>query len=151
MSYTRAGIEKTLLKRLGNLMLAADLDGTSDDGDNADLLDPLSYAARLVGVAIADSNTLTDDDLLGLAASDYDKFLDVAELRTLENIWGNYDAVDLSVGPRRESFSQLADRILKRLNTKRTDVMVKYGVGMPDATVSTAPFYNTTGDISLIL
>lgn len=150
MSLTREQVERILVKRLGNLLTAADLDGTTADGNNDDLADPLSYALRQCSLTVADVTAPNDDDLSALVAADTDKFLDIAELRTLENVLGNYDGVDIQVGPRRESLGQLRDGLLKRIASKRTDILVNYGVGLADAVIETSKFYGATADADLM-
>lgn len=143
MAITRAQAEKLLIRRLGNLLTAADLDGVTNDGENDDLADPIAYAARQCALTVADVTAPTDAELSALDVADSDKLLDLAELRALENILGNYDGVDISVGPRRESLGQLRDGLLKRIAAKRTDILVAYGVGMPDAVIGSDPIYPT--------
>jgi len=70
-----------------------------------------------------------DADLAGLSSDDTDKLLDVAEVRTLESILGNLNLVDITVGPRKESLSDLGSRIEKKLARLQEHVTNKYGIG----------------------
>jgi hypothetical protein len=98
-------------------------------GANADLNDPIGYALRKLGYTVASITAVADTDLDDVATDDHDKLLDVAELRTLETILGNLDDVDLRVGPRDEAFNQLADRLEKAIERKRTYLVREYGFG----------------------
>ena len=53
MSLTRAYVEAILIKRCGHLLTVAGLDGTTVAGTNADLGDPIAFALRQLGVAVA--------------------------------------------------------------------------------------------------
>lgn len=126
MALTRVQFETILINRCGKQLTAAGLDGTTVDGANADLNDPLGYAIRQAGGSVADLSSVADADLATFAASDYDKLFDFAEYRTLENISGNLDLVDITEGPHRESLSQLAAQIEKRLTRLGQKIESKY-------------------------
>lgn len=128
MAITRANAEAILIKRLGPLLTEADLDGTTVTG-NADLNDPVGYALRKLGISVDDLTAIDDDDMAGLGSDDYDEFADLAELRALETINNSLTVVDISVGPRREELSQLADRVAKRIEAKREVMLEEYGRG----------------------
>jgi len=49
MALTRANAEVILIRRVGALLTAADLDGTTVDGTNVDLNDPFASALRQLG------------------------------------------------------------------------------------------------------
>lgn len=118
MSLTRIQTETVIVKRLGPLMEAAGM-AVTIVGTNADLNDPLAWATRMLGHTTADVSTVTDAELAAVAVADYDDFLVLAEYRTLQNILGALDDVDIVVGPRAEKLSQLAaqaENKLKRLS-----------------------------------
>lgn len=130
MAITRANVETLLVKRCGSLMMAAGMDGTTVSGSNADLNDPLGYAVRKCGGTVATITSVADSDLSGIDSGDYDKLIDIAELRTLESIEGNLDDVDISVGSRREALNQLSAQVAKKIDRKREQVERAYGVGL---------------------
>ncbi len=107
MAVTRANVENVLIHRAGALMTKASLDGTTVDGTNTDLADPIAWALRVSGYTSADITNPTTAEVAA-AEDDIDEVVDYAELRTLENVLGNLDDVDTTVGPRSESLSQLA-------------------------------------------
>jgi hypothetical protein len=127
---TRAKYEAVLIRRLGASLTAASLDGTTVNGTNADLNDPLGYATRKLGGTVSDVSSVVDADLSTIS-SDFgvDALLDVAELRTLENILGNYTLVDISAGPERESLSQVATATEKRAERLSKKIEKEYGIG----------------------
>lgn len=130
MTITRAQIERVLIKRCGLLMTAANLDGTTFDGTNEDLNDPIGYALRACELTVADISAVDDADCVGVTADLVDKVLDVAELRLLNNIEGNLDQVDVTIGPHSERRGQLATMIRTKINAKEALVGRLYGVGL---------------------
>lgn len=129
MSLTRAAAESILVKRLGKLLTEAGLDGTTVDGSNADLNDPIGWALRQAGYTVADVTAVADSDLVSLATADTDKLLDLAELRALENISGNWAGVDIRVGERQESYNQFRIAIEERIARKEKQILRDYGIG----------------------
>jgi len=118
-AITRIVAAQVIVKRLGPLMEVAGM-AVTIAGANADLDDPFAWALRRVGGTTAAVNTTTDAELALLASTKYDDFLDLAEYRTLKNILGALDAVDVVTGPRAEKLSQYADKVkamLARLET----------------------------------
>jgi hypothetical protein len=129
MTITRAQIEAVLVKRCGKLLTAADLDGTTIDGTNEDLSDPIATALRNAGYAVADLSEVADEDLASVDPEDTDKVLDLAELRTLESIEGNYDDVNISVTDRSESLNQLVLQVQKKIERVNAKCQKLYGIG----------------------
>jgi hypothetical protein len=145
MSLTRANIESVLIRRVGKLLAAADLDGTTVSGSNGDLNDPIGWAIRQCGGTVASVVSVADGDCASVDDTDVDKLLDLAELRTLETIEGNLDGVDITVGPRSESLNQLSVRVRMKLDAKRDQVRRDYGfnVATLSAGVVTLDFAQT--------
>lgn len=121
MALTRANAEDIVVDRLGALMDAAGL-AVTVAGSNDDLNGPLSWAARQVGVTLASPVTVTDSDLSGISSDDYDDFFDLAEWRTLKNIQGALDLVDVTAGPRSEALSQLSTQVDRMLELRRDHI-----------------------------
>lgn len=130
MALTRASLESILIRRAGKQLTAASLDGTTVDGTNADLNDPLASALRQCGLSVANIASVSDSDLSALDDADIDKLLDLAELRTLESCLGNLDLVDVTAGPIKESFGQIGSRLEKAIERKRAAITRTYGIGM---------------------
>lgn len=126
---TRTQAETVLIARCGKLMTACGIDGTTMNGTNASLTDPLAWALRQSGYSPAAFGAVTDTDLAGVQDSDIDKLIDLAEIKALENALGNFDATDISVGPRSESYDQIRAGLEKMLNRKQANIMRLYGVG----------------------
>lgn len=149
MSLSRANVESILVRRVGKWLAAADLAVTSA-GANADLNDPIGWAIRQLSLTVDDITAVDNDDVARVGVSDYDQFLDLAELRTLMTIQQNLDDVDITVGPRSEKYDQLAGRVEKALARKLAQVERDYGYGLGtlEAGVLTLNFMeqNETGD-----
>lgn len=128
MTITRAQAESVLIRRCGKWLTMAGLDGVTVNGTNNDLNDPLGYALRQMGINPANISSIADSDLAGV--DDIDRLLDLAELRTLKNIQQNYDAVNLSVGGRSESYSDFANRIEAAIKRKQEEIESVYGLGL---------------------
>lgn len=137
MSLTRVHCEVVLIKRLGNLLTAAKLDGTTVNGTNQDLNDPLGYALRKLGYSVTEVAAVADADVAQVQADEYDQLFDLAELRCLRSIHGNLARVDLTVGPRSEKYSQLADRVGDRISVLSQQVKDEYGIGAPELQAGT--------------
>jgi len=127
---TRAQYETILLKRLGALLTAAGLDGTNHSGANADLNDPLGYAVRKLGGTVVNLVSVDDTDLATVAASKLDALLDVAQLRTMENVSGNYVLVDNKTGPYSQNLSQVKTALQADIDKLRTKIETEYGIGL---------------------
>ncbi len=129
MTATRADLETILISRAGKLLAAADLDGETRNGTNGDLNDPLATGLRRSGYSVASLAMVSDSDVAAIADDDIDKVLDLAELRCLENIEGNYDDVDISVTDRSESLSQLVKQVQTKIDRLQKKIERAYGIG----------------------
>ena len=115
MALTRVVAETILVNRLGPMMAVAEM-AVTIVGTNGDLDDPLAWATRGVDGTTAAHNTVTDAELALVATADFDDLMTLAEWRTLKNIQGALNAVDLTVGPRSEKLSQYAAKVQQMLN-----------------------------------
>src|SRR5512136_2373867 len=128
MTITRANAEAVLIKRTGHLLTVAGLDGTTVDGTNADLGDPIAFALRQIGLTVATAGTPTTAEVATVPAADVDEFLDLAELRTLQTILqGVLDLVTTSAGQRVDEYSQLANGLQLRIDRKELEIRRVYG------------------------
>lgn len=109
MALTRVIAETTLVKRLGPLMAVVEM-AVTIIGTNADLDDPLAWGTRGVGGATAAHNTVTDAELALVAVADYDDLMLLAEYRTIQNILGAINMVDITAGPRSEKMHQFVEQ-----------------------------------------
>lgn len=124
MTITRSQVESALVARCGKRMALVEFAVTTG-GDNADLNDPIATALLGMGLSVAD---ISNPDATDLAAvENMEELLDRAELRLMENILGNLDTVDITVGQRSERLSQIAASIETAIERKRTAVENKYG------------------------
>ena len=73
MAHTRASIEAILIRRCGRMLAATELDGSTIDGSNADLNDPIGWAIRQLGGAVA---SIAVPIKLGMSLSNYYELCD---------------------------------------------------------------------------
>jgi len=99
-------------------------------GSNASLNDPIAYALRQNGYSVANIAAVSDTDLAAVVDDDLDAVLDYCELRTLESIAGNMDAVDITNGPEKENFSQVSASVDKRIAKLADKISASYGSGV---------------------
>ena len=130
MTLTSANVEAILVQRCGAYMTAAGMVVTVA-GSNANLNDPIGYAVRMCDGTVTDYATVANADILTVDPTDYDKLLDIAELRLLDSIATNLDDVDLTVGPRSEKLNQLAQNLQAIMLRKADRVEKSYGIGAP--------------------
>jgi len=130
MALTIVQVETILTKRVGLLMAAVGLDGSTIDGDNGDLVDPVGYSIRKLGGTIADITDIVDADLATFEETQYDELLDIAELRALQSVQGNFALVDTKIGPRDEKWGALGSLIDKTVSNKQTQVENLYSFGV---------------------
>ena len=135
MTLTRANTEYLLEARTGPLLTAAGM-STDVDGTNVDLNDPIARAVRDLGHTVASAVLVADADVAAVTDAETDEFLDTATLHTLEAVLGNFDDVDIKVGPMSESLSQLAEQVERKIERLLAQLERLYGYSM--ATVSGA-------------
>ncbi len=111
---TVASIEAELLVRLGPYLGKVGLPTTSD-GSNLALRGPIRAAALALGLTPADPLGVADPDVAATAGFALEMLLDAAELKVLEICWGNWPEYDQSAGAESQQFSQLADRLERRI------------------------------------
>lgn len=130
MALTRANVEFLMEARLAPLLTAAGMDGTTVDGTNVDLNDPIGRAVRDIGYTVTSLVLVATADVAQVAVAEYDEFLDACTLHTLENILGNLDDVDIRVGPRDEKLNQLAEKVERKIKRLEDAMALAYGYGM---------------------
>ena len=86
MALTRANVEAILTKRTSKVMTFVSMDGTTVDGTNADLNDPIGVAIRECGGTTAAPELVTDADVATVVTADLDKLLDIGEYRLIGSI-----------------------------------------------------------------
>ena len=139
MAVTRANVETILVARVGPLMTKASMDGTTIDGTNADLADPIGWALRVAGYTTADVSDPTTAEVAA-AEDDIDEVIALADLRTMLNTRGNLDDVDTAVGPRDEKLSQLAAQLDRMIKFQRVVLEMSYGYGAPELATGTLTY-----------
>lgn len=131
MAMTRAEAESVLIRRCGKMLDAAGLDGTTVDGTNADLTDPLGVALRHLGFSPAGLVTVTDSDLSGVDDSNVVEFLDVAALAAMRASLNNWVEPDQIAGQdTRQDLGKLRESLRTSIGAeeKRLADLYNYGV-----------------------
>lgn len=129
MTITRANLESVLIRRTGRLLTAAGLDGTTVNGSNADLNDPIGQALRQRGFVVVNIASVSDSDV-NAAESDVDAVLVLAELRALESALGNYDLVDTKGGDVQQDLDDLGQRLEKKIARLQKKLADEFGIGL---------------------
>lgn len=128
MAITRAQVETILIARVGGWLTLSSLDGTTSDGTNAALNDPIGFAIRLLG-GTTDNPALVDDaDLATVDDADLDKLLDIAEYRVLYSAQGAL-FIDAKAGPVEAKRSAHGARLAALVSAKGQQLAVLYGIG----------------------
>ena len=131
MAVTRANVEAVLIKRAGQLMQAAGMDGTTVSGSNTDLNDPIGGAIRRLGYATADMSLVTDADVGQVPSEKLDAFLDLAEVRCLENVIERLDDATVYSGVSGSSrMSSRVRQIQAMVDRKRGYVEREHKLGL---------------------
>jgi len=131
MALTIVQVETILIRRVGTLFTAVGLDGTTVDGDNADLVDPIGTSIRNLGGTVTTITDIVDADLAGITEDDYDELLDVAELRALQSAHSAATTlIDTKLGPRDEKLSSVATTLAKLIDQKQKQTEELYGYGL---------------------
>jgi hypothetical protein len=125
---TRAQIEQEIVNRAEAWMTNAGF-AVTFAGANADLNSPLAWAIRQAGGSVTNIALVADADVSTVASEDLDLLLDMAELRTLENVLANFVLVDAKAGPVEAKASQFADRLERRITALRGWIATTYGIG----------------------
>jgi hypothetical protein len=128
MAITRANLETVLIRRAGTWLTASGLDGTTINGTNAALSDPIADALLLLDYTVADISNVTDSDLASVPAASYRQLLDVAELRVLESALENYKKVGVKAGAVEAKLDELGQRMERAVDRKRAVVAARYGI-----------------------
>jgi hypothetical protein len=131
MPLTVAAIESELLVRVGPYLARVGLDGTTAGGANAALRGPVRRAILAVGGSMADPITPSDADVAAVRGPALERLLDVAELRALENCWGNWPKVNFSAGGNSQELGDLSSRLEKRIASLQARTRGPYGPGDP--------------------
>lgn len=147
MPLTRAEAESVLVGRARDLL---DLLGmaTVHDGSNADLSDPIAFAVRQAGYAVAAPTAPADADLASVADKDVDFVLDAAEYRLLETVLTRVRRkVTQRVGFQSQiNWSDLADGLEMSLGRMAADLRRRYGLGRSTLSAGTIKLPTAAGD-----
>ncbi len=135
MAATRAQVEQVLIRRCGKKLGLVGLDGVTADGTNADLADPIASALGSLGLAVGNFAAVADADLAGVGAGQMPGLLDIAELRVLESVLGNWDEPDqMADTDNSQSLGKLYDGLEKTVARKRLQIERQYGIGLSELT-----------------
>lgn len=131
MTLTSANFDYLLLRRARKKMAYAGLDAVTADGTNQDLLDGKLEGLRSLGGAPLSPVAVTDADLAGVADRHLPQLVDVAELRTLENILGNRASPDQMADTDNQQWhGKFYDSLEATIARKRKQCERQYGYGL---------------------
>ncbi len=147
MTIARADTESIIVRRVGPLMTVSGM-AITITGGNGDLNDPLGYAIRSLGYSVLSVVSIVDADVAQVTDAEIDEFLDICTIRTLYAILGNYDDVDIKVGPRDEKLSQLREQVENKIALLEKQAEISYGFGLstPEARVIVDDFVEHTDE-----
>ena len=135
MVLTSANFDFLLLRRTAKKLAYAGLDSATADGSNADLADGKVEGYRSLGLTPASPLNLVDADLAGVADPCVPQLLDVAELRTLENILGNRSSPDQMADTDNQQWhGKFYDSLEATVARKRKQCERQYGYGLSSLT-----------------
>lgn len=134
MPINRAAVETALISRIGRRFTFIKLNGTTHDGTNADLNDPIREALGYLGVVPVDPTAIADVDFATVTAGGLTKLYDVAELRCLETVAGNWDQFDQTKGISQQMLGKMLDSLLALIKDKRAAILAQYGIGLGQLT-----------------
>jgi hypothetical protein len=140
MPLTRAQLESVLISRAGKQLALVGLDGTTIDGTNPALNDPIGEGLRSLSIHPADITAVSDGDLATVADMDIPQLLDVAELRCLESILNNLDSTDEKVMQGEQDWAKFAARLEGTIKRRRDMLTKRYGVDVGTVTVGMLNF-----------
>jgi hypothetical protein len=143
MALTRADAEEVLVRRCQGFMQRAGL-SVVNVGTNADLNDPMASALSLLGMSPANRGMVADADFATLSGLKLEAYLDTAEVCLLRSLWARLHLVDTSVGPRRESLSQLRGDLQERIKERAAEVQRQWGEYL------VRPLEGTTGGVAKV-
>jgi len=122
VTTTRAQLESVLIRRVGAWYTAAGLDGTTINGTNADLNDPIVAALLQLGYTVANITSVADTDIDDVPDTDIARVLALAELRALETaMQGAQDVSGLGYS--------IKSRIGDAVTALRSAILARYGLG----------------------
>lgn len=150
-AITRAQAEKILVHRRGTVLARVGLNGTTIDGTNADLADPIAYATRQLGLGVADPTNPQDADLAAIQPTDTDQFLEVAEWRVLASCLGNWGKVTQQAGTDKQQYTDLLTELRQQLSQKGEELKQQYGQGLMAPTAGSIDLDINTQDDTVTL
>jgi hypothetical protein len=113
---TLSQVEVTVLRSIGPVLTLVGLDGTTMNGTNPTLVEPIRAALQALGLPVASTDGATDDEVGAVAAVDIPRFYYLVEYFALEAAWGaSLLMVDQSLGSESQSLSQIREGIMARL------------------------------------
>ena len=126
MAATVAQVKSVVMGRAGRQLALVGL------GD-ADLDDPIRSALGSLGLAPAGLAPVADADLAAVGPAMLAALVDLAELRALESVLGNWTEPDqVADTDNSQALGKLRDSLEKTVARKRLQVERAYGIGLPE-------------------
>jgi hypothetical protein len=134
----RSIAEADIVARCRAALVASDLASAplDDISPRAYLDSPFARASRLLGVEPS-AASMTDEDVVAANGSDAGRFLDAAEIFTLELAYANFMQVDVRSTDLEHKYDQYGKRLLTLIDRKRKQFEDAYGIGVATPQVGT--------------
>jgi hypothetical protein len=126
----RAIAEADIVARARAALVASDLASAplDDTSPRAYLDSPFARASRLLGIEPS-AASMTDEDVVAAGAGGMSRFLDAAELFTLEHAYVNLTLVDVRSTDLEHKYDQYAKRLWALIERKRKQFEDAHGIG----------------------
>lgn len=129
MAATRADVESMLLRACKGWMIACGLDGTTQNGSNADLAVPIAFAVRTLGLPVAAPLNPSDAEIAAIPDGSFDFFLTLATYRVIQTCIRNYAEINQTVGLNKQEFDDLSKRMRMEADALHLELTKMYGFG----------------------
>jgi hypothetical protein len=119
-----------LRERMGSIYESIKIINREDDYKTA-FNEPFAFAIRQMGGSVSDivADGVTTTDLSIVTDGEIDKFVDLSEYRAMLNaLTAARRMVSISLGPRSESYSDIADGLAADVAAKKDYIMAEYGL-----------------------
>lgn len=133
---TRANLEQSLIGALGPRLSFVGLDGTTQDGTNASLNDPIRRAVQSMG-SVVSNFIVADADIAPFTGWSLEQLLDYAKLEALQRIAERCTFVDTKVGDGSFDLSQFHEQVLADIAILEERLRKPYGPAVPAPAVNT--------------
>jgi hypothetical protein len=124
---TRADVEKFMVARIGNILAFVQLNGTTVDGTNPDLNDPIADGLETQQIYPANRLAVADTDLAHLLPANVQWFLRTVELRALQTCSNQFIYYSETFVDNTERIIEVREGVQKRIGCLETEIKDRWG------------------------